>query len=156
MWLKKWWYSKYSSPMDPIFGYNFHSALQNTEQLLENKQLLQGVVEERRLLQTYGFPFVEGPWFKKDLMVPTTLCPYPQGSTHLLRMVSWNLNTICVSEVIRHRNHPLTRWLDPYRVLVIHGVINSVNGLITEFTCVTDALSVALKRARGWLGYLGD
>ena len=33
-------------------------------------KLWQGVVEERRLLQTYGFPFVEGPWFKKDLMVP--------------------------------------------------------------------------------------
>ena len=70
--------SKYSSPMDPIFGYNFHSTLQNTEQLLEKIKLLQGVVEERRLLQTYGFPFVEGPCFKKDLMVPRHM-PIPTG-----------------------------------------------------------------------------
>ena len=41
-------------------------------------KLLQGVVEERRLLQTYGFPFVEGPCFKKKLMVPRHM-PIPTG-----------------------------------------------------------------------------
>ena len=70
MWLKFMVVTFFQSHGSYMYSYNFHNALRNTEQLLENTKLWQGVVEERRLLQTYGFPFVEGPWFKKDLMVP--------------------------------------------------------------------------------------
>ena len=66
-------------------------------------------------------------------------------SPHLLRVVSWNLNTLRFVSVIVHPNHPLTRWarIPPPRKTNQHPL--KINGW---FRCISYWKFVPLKRGK--------